>query len=141
MSINSSDFSKQSMGVVTTRQDQRADEQFRALREANAKVIQSSADSNKAGANSSNSQGTSSFPRVDPKQIENANLKMSQLNVQLSFEMTEDRKNNIVKVLDQTTGDVVRQMPTEEFLKMSERIDAIMNQLSDVKGTLVNSEV
>lgn len=141
MSINSSDFSKQSMGVVTTRQDQRADEQFRALREANAKVIQNSADSNKAGANSGNSQGASSFPRVDPKQIENANIKMSQLNVQLSFEMTEDRKNNIVKVLDQTTGDVVRQMPTEEFLKMSERIDAIMNQLSDVKGTLVNSEV
>ncbi|MGO2353264.1 MAG: flagellar protein FlaG [Marinomonas foliarum] len=141
MSINSSDFSKQSMGVVTTRQDQRADEQFRALREANAKVIQNSADSNRADANSSNSQGSSNSPSVDPKQIENANIKMSQLNVHLSFEMTEDRKNNIVKVLDQTTGDVVRQMPTEEFLKMSERIDAIMNQLSDVKGTLVNSEV
>ena len=141
MSINSSDFSKQPMGVVTTRQDQRADEQFRALREANAKVIQGSADSNKTGANSSNSQGAASSARIEPKQIENANIKMSQLNVQLSFEMTEDRKNNIVKVLDQTTGDVVRQMPTEEFLKMSERIDAIMNQLSDVKGTLVNSEV
>jgi len=69
------------------------------------------------------------------------NQKMSQLNVHLTFEMTEDRAQNIVKVLDQTTGDVVRQIPTEEFLKMSDRIDAIMSQLSDIKGTLVNSEV
>ncbi|QUX96949.1 flagellar biosynthesis protein FlaG [Marinomonas sp. CT5] len=140
MSINSSDFSKQSLGVVATRQDQRTGEQFRAQREANAKAIQNSADSNKADNKSSN-QSFAHSPKIDPEKIVNANKKMSQLNVQLSFEMTEDRSKNIVKVLDQTTGDVVRQMPTEEFLKMSERIDAIMSQLSDVKGTLVNSEV
>lgn len=141
MSINSSDFSKQSVGVVATRQDQRTGEQFRALREANAKAIQNSADSNKTDTKSDNNQSFTSSPKIEPEKIESANRKMSQLNVQLSFEMTEDRSKNIVKVLDQTTGDVVRQMPTEEFLKMSERIDAIMSQLSDVKGTLVNSEV
>ncbi|UTV98771.1 flagellar protein FlaG [Marinomonas rhizomae] len=141
MSINSSDFSKQSVGVVATRQDQRMGEQFKAQREANAKAIQTSADSNKAENKSSDNQKFADSPKIEPEKIENANRKMSQLNVQLSFEMTEDRSKNIVKVLDQATGDVVRQMPTEEFLKMSERIDAIMNQLSDVKGTLVNSEV
>ena len=141
MSINSSDFSKQSVGVVAARQDQRMGEQFRAQREANAKAIQNSADSNTADNKSSNNQSFTNSPKVEPEKIENANRKMSQLNVQLSFEMTEDHSKNIVKVLDQTTGDVVRQMPTEEFLKMSERIDAIMSQLSEVKGTLVNSEV
>lgn len=141
MSINSSDFSKQSVGVVATRQDQRMGEQFRTLREANAKAIQNSADSNKTDNKSDSNQGFAGSPKIEPEKIENANRKMSQLNVQLSFEMTEDRSKNIVKVLDQATGDVVRQMPTEEFLKMSERIDAIMSQLSDVKGTLVNSEV
>ena len=141
MSINSSDFSKQSLGGVTVRQDQRADEHFKALRQASAKAIQNSADSNKTGNNNSNNQEASRSPKIEPESIDVANKKMSQLNVQLRFEMTEDRSKNIVKVMDQTTGDVVRQMPTEEFLKMSERIDAIMSQLSDIKGTLVNSEV
>ncbi|GGN16046.1 MULTISPECIES: flagellar protein FlaG [Marinomonas] len=138
MSINSSDFPKQLTGVVATRQDQRAGEEFRALRQANAKAIQHSADSSKTGNENASNQV---LPKVTAEEIESANRKMSQLNVQLSFEMTEDSKYNIVKVLDQTTGDVVRQMPTEEFIKMSERIDAIMSQLSDVKGTLVNSQV
>lgn len=140
MSINSSDYTKQSLGGITVRQDQRADEQFKTLRQASAKAIQNSADSNKTG-NNSNNQGSSRSPHVEPHDIDIANKKMSQLNVHLRFEMTEDRSKNIVKVMDQTTGDVVRQMPTEEFLKMSERIDAIMSQLSDIKGTLVNSEV
>tara|TARA_R110001583_G_scaffold47078_1_gene147428 strand:+ start:549 stop:971 length:423 start_codon:yes stop_codon:yes gene_type:complete len=140
MSINSSDYTKQSLGGITVRQDQRADEHFKTLRQASAKAIQNSADSNKAG-NNSNNQGSSRSPDVKPHDIDIANKKMSQLNVHLRFEMTEDRSKNIVKVMDQTTGDVVRQMPTEEFLKMSERIDAIMSQLSDIKGTLVNSEV
>ncbi|AWX99845.1 flagellar biosynthesis protein FlaG [Marinomonas primoryensis] len=140
MPINSSDFTKQSLGGITVRQDQRADEHFKTLRQASAKAIQNSADSNKTG-NNSNNQGSSRSPDVKPHDIDIANKKMSQLNVHLRFEMTEDRSKNIVKVMDQTTGDVVRQMPTEEFLKMSERIDAIMSQLSDIKGTLVNSEV
>jgi flagellar protein FlaG len=140
MSINSSDYTKQSLGGITVRQDQRADEHFKTLRQASAKAIQNSADSNKTGSNSNN-QGFSRSPNVEPQDIDIANKKMSQLNVHLRFEMTEDRSKNIVKVMDQTTGDVVRQMPTEEFLKMSERIDAIMSQLSDIKGTLVNSEV
>ena len=140
MSINSSDYTKQSLGGITVRQDQRADEHFKTLRQVSAKAIQNSADSNKTDNNSQN-QGFSRSPNVEPQDIDIANKKMSQLNVHLRFEMTEDRSKNIVKVMDQTTGDVVRQMPTEEFLKMSERIDAIMSQLSDIKGTLVNSEV
>ncbi|BFM50859.1 flagellar protein FlaG [Marinomonas sp. THO17] len=139
MSINSSDFSKQSVGVVATRQDQRMGEQFRAQQEVNAKTVRNLSDSNKA--NSQDNHGYTGAAKVDKELIDSANRTMSQLNVHLSFEMTEDRSKNIVKVLDQTTGDVVRQMPTEEFLKMSARIDAIMSQLSDVKGTLVNSEV
>ncbi|MBJ7539807.1 flagellar protein FlaG [Marinomonas transparens] len=140
MSINSSDLSKQSIGAIPARQDYRADENFRALRQASTKAIQTLADSNKTSKESNNGQRFFGSPKVDPQKVEDANKKMSQLNVQLSFEVTDDRSQNIVKVLDQSTGDVVRQMPTEEFLKMSERIDAIMSQLSDIKGTLVNSQ-
>lgn len=120
--------------------DQRVAEDFAALRQANAKAVQIAADSSKTNKDNHNSQSFGSSSKKQSHNIEAMNKQMSQLNVQLTFEMTDDRKKNIVKVLDQTTGDVVRQMPTEEFLKMSERIDAIMDQLSDIKGALVNNE-
>jgi flagellar protein FlaG len=139
MSISGSDFSKQGVNY-SLKPEQRAIEDFAALRQANAKVVQNTADSNKTD-NSKNKQDFIHSPKIEPHEIDIANKKMSQLNVHLKFELSEDRSKNIVKVMDQTTGDVVRQMPTEEFLKMAERIDAIMSQLSDIKGSLVNSEV
>jgi len=140
MPINSSDYTKPSFGGAV-RPDQRADEHFKAMREeVSTKAIQNTADSNKTD-NSGKNSNFSHLPKIEPHTIDIVNKKMSQLNVRLRFEMTEDRSKNIVKVMDQTTGDVVRQMPTEEFLKMSERIDAIMDQLSDIKGALFNSEV
>ncbi|MGO2235579.1 flagellar biosynthesis protein FlaG [Marinomonas sp. UCMA 3892] len=140
MSINASDFSKQGLNY-SLKPEQRAAEDFAALRQANAKVVQNTADISRADKDNRNSQNFNSSTKIEPHDVEIMNQKMSQLNVHLTFEITEDRAQNIVKVLDQTTGDVVRQIPTEEFLKMSDRIDAIMSQLSDIKGTLVNSEV
>lgn len=140
MSINTSDFSKQSIGYSVS-PDQRASEEFATIRQARAKVVQDMADTAKTNQEDKDTRSSNSPERVEPRDIEIMNEQMSQLNVQLTFEMTEEREQNIVKVLDQSTGDVVRQIPTEEFLKMSERIDAIMSQLSDIRGTLVNSEV
>ncbi|TYL47148.1 flagellar protein FlaG [Marinomonas sp. IMCC 4694] len=140
MSINGSDFSKQSLGYVS-KPEQRAGEDFVALRQSHARTVQNTADAGRADKDNRNTHFLNMPAKVEPSDIEAANNKMSQLNVHLTFEMTEDRAQNIVKVLDQSTGDVVRQIPTEEFLKMSERIDAIMSQLSDIRGTLVNSEV
>ncbi|MEP3350894.1 MAG: flagellar protein FlaG [Marinomonas sp.] len=139
MSINTSDFSKQSIGY-SVNPEQRAAEDFATIRQAKAKVVQDMADTAKTDQESKDARSSSSPAKVEPHDIEMMNEQMSQLNVQLTFEMTEEREQNIVKVLDQSTGDVVRQIPTEEFLKMSERIDAIMSQLSDIRGTLVNSE-
>ncbi|NLQ18801.1 flagellar protein FlaG [Marinomonas sp. M1K-6] len=141
MSINVSDFSKQGIPYSLRPNEQRAAEDFAALRQSNAKVVQNTADSNKADRDNNPSHFSNLSAPVEPNDLKAMNKKLSQLNVHLTFEMTEDRAQNIVKVLDQSTGDVVRQIPTEEFLKMSERIDAIMSQLSDIKGTLVNSEV
>lgn len=143
MSINASDFSKYAVNY-SSRPEQRAIEDFTAMRQSNAKVVQNLADtsrSNKENTEKKDIEAFQSLAKIEPNDIQEMNQKLSQLNVHLTFEIADDQKQNIVKVLDQSTGDVVRQIPTEEFLKMSERIDAIMNQLSDIKGTLVNSEV
>ena len=139
MSISSSDFSKQALGGIPNRPDQRIADDFRAMRQVNSKVVQNTADSNRANSGNQG-QASQSSPKIEPQQVEKVNQKMAQLSVHLSFEVNEGGDQNVVKVMDQTTGDVVRQIPTEEFLKMSERIDAIMSQLSEVKGSLVNSQ-
>lgn len=140
MSINAGDFSKYAVNY-SSRPEQRAIDDFTALRQSNAKVVQNLADTNKTNRDNKDVDAVSSSGKIEPSDIQEMNQKFSQLNVHLTFEIDDNQKQNIVKVLDQSTGDVVRQIPTEEFLKMSERIDAIMNQLSDIKGTLVNSEV
>lgn len=140
MSINSSDFSKQGVNY-SLHSEPRSKEELMALREANAKVVQDTADSNKTSRDTNNSKSFGSSVKVEESDIESINEKMSQLNVQLNFEMTEDRDRNIIKVLDQATGDVVRQIPTEDFLRMSERIEAIMSELQEVQGDLSNTEM
>lgn len=139
MSISSSDISKHTVSTLTTRPEQRAAESFRARQQTESKVVQTLSDTNRTDNEKSKDQDFSAV--VEPHQVEEMNTKMSQLNFHLSFEMSEDGKDKVVKVLDQSTGDVVRQIPSEEFLKMSKRIDDIISQLSDIKGTMVNSKV
>lgn len=139
MSINSSDFSQQGINY-SSKPDQSIADQFIAQRQADAKAIQKTEEARELLKEQQKANERYTAIEIEPYDIEAMNEKMSQLNVHLTFEVAENQKQNIVKVLDQSTGDVVRQIPTEEFLKMSERIDAIMSQLSDIKGTLVNSE-
>ncbi|REG84848.1 flagellar protein FlaG [Marinomonas pollencensis] len=139
MSISSSDLSKQALHSMSLRPEQHTSNEFTARKQLESKVVQALSDTNRVGTDKPQSQSVS--PELEPSQVESMNSKMAQLNVRLSFETTEDGGRNIVKVVDQSSGDVVRQIPTEDFLKMSERIDDIISELSDVKGTLVNSRV
>lgn len=142
-----SDFSKTSLSAFHTGQEKQVTEQeFLQKKHKEAQVVAELADSNKT----SNEQDSSRFEysesktneaQVDTPIVEDVNFKMRQLSVGLSFEVAEDGKENVVKVIDQETGDLVRQIPSEEFLEMSKRLDEIFGELKDLKGNLVNSEV
>lgn len=43
----------------------------------------------------------------------------------LQFEVDEESNRTIVRVVDSQTGDVVRQIPAEEFLKMAKRMEEL----------------
>lgn len=47
----------------------------------------------------------------------------------LEFEIDEDSDRVVVKIIDQTTKEVVRQMPTEEALEMAKAIDKMQGLL------------
>jgi len=77
--------------------------------------------------------------KYDPnKAREELNTAISMLNKQmqstqrgLGFSYDDSKKTAVIKVTDINSGEVVRQIPTEEVLKMAHHIDV-------VKGTLYN---
>jgi len=47
----------------------------------------------------------------------------------LTFEIDEDSKEIVVKIIDQSTKEVVRQMPSKEALEMAKAIDKMQGLL------------
>lgn len=140
MSMGSSDISKTSSAPFQFRQD--AQEDLRTF------AKQKSAELQKVNALEQRNLGQ--LPSNDPngqpvtvteQAIEQVNANIRQLNVNVSFEVADKPRENIIKVVDQDSGEVVRQIPSEEFVKMSERIQDLVNELGDIKGTLINQQV
>lgn len=57
--------------------------------------------------------------------MESINKTLRQLNKSLEFSVDEATKQQIVKLVDTETGDVIRQFPSEEMLAISRSIDQI----------------
>jgi flagellar protein FlaG len=62
-------------------------------------------------------------------------------NRQLSFSVDEGSNKQVVKVTDSATGDIIRQIPTEEVLKLSERLQDLQLDEGTVVGLLFNGQV
>lgn len=142
MSINS-DFSKLSVTPLQTGQgNQLSEQEFVKEKQMEAQVVQQTADSNPMDSEAENGNDLAGSKQevVNEPKVEEVNVKMRQLSLGVSFELT-DESENIVRVIDQETGDLVRQIPSEEFLKMSDRLDEIFGELNSLKGNLINSEV
>jgi flagellar protein FlaG len=56
------------------------------------------------------------------------------LNVSLDFRVEEQTGEMVVRVLNRDTGEVVRQIPAEEILKLHEKMD-------ELRGALFNGKV
>jgi len=55
-------------------------------------------------------------------------------NTSLEFLVDQDSGRNVIKVIDKTSGDIVKQYPTEEVL-------SIVAKLSEAPGAFINFEV
>lgn len=65
------------------------------------------------------------------KQLNNA---MKMLSQGLEFSVDEDVHKVVVKVVDQQTGDVIRQMPTKEALEIAKALDRVQGLLVKQKA-------
>jgi flagellar protein FlaG len=67
------------------------------------------------------------------KKMNDAMLGSSQ---SLQFSIDEDSKDLVVKVIDQNTKEVLRQMPSKEALQIAKSIDKMMEKMH--QGVLIN---
>ena len=61
--------------------------------------------------------------------VKKLNEAMPQSAQSLQFEIDQDSDQIVVKIIDQSTKEVVRQMPTEEALEMAKAIDKMQGLL------------
>lgn len=61
--------------------------------------------------------------------LEEINNVMAGLSISVQFKIDPDYKELIVKVVDQDTGKLIRQIPTEDVVKMSKAMDNLKGLL------------
>lgn len=90
--------------------------------------------------------------KVDPvkadiknEEVESAVTEINQFvqaqNRQLNFSFDENSKRSVIKVTDSESGDIIRQIPSEDVLKLSERLKELQTDLGAAVGVLFNKEV
>lgn len=77
-------------------------------------------------------------PAMTPKQLEKVAQQlqdfMGEMNRSLEFLVDKDSGRDVIKVLDKSTGDLVKQYPSEEVL-------SIISKLSNATGNLIDTEI
>ena len=75
-----------------------------------------------AGANSENKSVEDEKKEIDTA-VENVNDFFQTVNRTLEFKLDEDSETMVVQVTDSKTKEVVRQIPSEEFLQLAQRLE------------------
>ena len=142
MEINSSQIGKHFAGPMVDKDIQNLSEQQTEVENAiklpeEAKVLLSSADISEQQEQNNNEQSDLS--------IENALAEISEFvqnnGRQLNFSIDEGSQKNVVKVTDSQTGDIIRQIPSEEVLRLSERLRDLQLDVGTAVGVLFNKHV
>lgn len=72
-------------------------------------------------------------PRVESEQVHHAaeaiNRQLQAVAPNLRFSVDEDTGKTVVRVVDTDTGEIIRQVPTEEVLAISRSIDRLQGLL------------
>lgn len=62
-------------------------------------------------------------------------------NRDLAFTIDDETKRSVVTVKDSQSGDVIRQIPSEEVLKLAERIQELQQDVGNSVGVFINNQV
>jgi len=80
---------------------------------------------------------------VMQKQVEQVNSKLEQLGLGVMFSVDENTQSSVVKVIDKTTDEVIKQYPNEDSLKMMKNIqnylDSVQHSATPIKEGLTGA--
>ena len=62
-------------------------------------------------------------------------------NRNLAFSIDENTERSVVTVLDSDSGDVIRQIPSEEILVLAKRIQELQQDIGSSVGVLIDNQV
>jgi len=63
--------------------------------------------------------------------VEDANTSIRNMSTRLSFTYDSKAERNIIRIVDSETGKVIRQIPPEEMIRLSEHIKEVIGALVD----------
>ena len=66
---------------------------------------------------------------------------LSAQNRDLLFNIDEQTQRTVVTVKDSSSGEVIRQIPSEEILKLADRIQELQQDVGNSIGIFINSEI
>ena len=75
------------------------------------------------------------------KLTESSNQLAQMQDRKLEFTTSQESGRTIVKVIDKENDDVIRQIPSEEFIRVAEKISDLSEQVSAAQGLLFESKV
>ena len=64
-------------------------------------------------------------------QVDNVNSKLNQLGVGLAFSVDESTQSSVVKVIDKTTDEIIKQYPNEGSLKIMKDIQDYLSSVQE----------
>jgi len=62
-------------------------------------------------------------------------------NRNLTFSVDENTDRSVVTVLDANSGDVIRQIPSEDVLALAERIQDLQQDIGSSVGVFIDNQV
>lgn len=123
-----------------------ATEQARNVASQNAQVLRFDADKQLEEQQDAAKQGANQQAK-EPKQeqlqqaLEVTNQLSSIQARKLEFTSSKEDGRTVIKVVDRQNDEVIRQIPSEEFVKLATRISDLTEKLSSAQGLLFESKV
>lgn len=94
-----------------------------------ARNMKRSADLAAKSSSSGPTQESGPSTTQDVARVREAIAELQKKTTAVTFAFSEDGSRVIVKIINKSTGDVVRQLPPEEVLKLAERMDTLRGML------------
>lgn len=72
-----------------------------------------------------------SIEKVSQEQVDQVNSKLEQLGIGMAFSVDENTQSSVVKVVDKTTDEVIKQFPSEGSLRIMKNIQEYLNSVQN----------